>query len=194
MQILTTGKNIDIGDALRGHIEQRLADGVAKYFDGAVRAHVTVDKQRQDFSCECVLHLPTGLTLTSRGNAADAYVSFDVAADHLETRLRRYKRRLKKHHINRATPINQVAAASYVIDAASPDEDEGSELNPTIIAEDSAGISELSVGEAVMQLDISSLPFVLFRNARHGALNVVYRRDDGHIGWIDPNETGRQIK
>ncbi len=197
MQVLATGKNIDIGDSLREHLSERLKDNVAKYFDGAVRAHVTVEKQRSNFTTDCTLHLSTGLTLQSHGEGGDAYSSFDTALEHLETRLRRYKRRLKNHHLNRKEPAAGVSAASYVIEPKDESNADHAvvehDLNPAIVAENSATITELTVGEAVMQLDISNQPFILFRNAGHGELNVVYRRKDGHIGWVDPGApTGKQ--
>ena len=190
MQILTTGKNLDIGASLREHIAARLERDVAKYFDGAVRAHVTVEKQRSEFSSDCTLHLSTGLTLQSHGTGGDAYSSFDIAADHLEKRLRRYKRRLKDHHQNSSGPARKMAAAGFVIEAAkdTAENNEPESLNPAIIAELSHDVTELSIGDAVMQLELSSDDFVLFRSAKHGGLNVVYKRKDGNIGWIDPGQ------
>jgi len=188
MQILTTGKNLDIGDALRERIETRLRNDVGKYFDGTVRAQVVVEKQRSDFRTECTLHLTTGLTLQSHGEGPDAYASADVATERLEKRLRRYKRRLRSHHLERRTPANSAPAASYVISASEGEEEaEPADLAPAIVAESTAHIADLSVGEAVMQLDISNASFLLFRNSRHGGLNVVYRRGDGLIGWVDPD-------
>lgn len=189
MQIQTTGKNLDIGVSLRTHISERLKRDVAKYFDGAVRAHVTVEKQKSGFSTDCTLHLSTGLRLQAHGEGGDAYSTFDTAADHLEKRLRRYKRRLKDHHQNNNGPMRSEPAASYVIEA-SPDseEAEGSTLSPAIIAETSHAITELSIGDAVMLLELSSEEFILFRSTKHGGLNVVYKRKDGNIGWIDPRE------
>ncbi len=194
MQVLITGKNIDIGDALRQHIESRLNGQVEKYFDGAVRAHVTVEKQKSTFQTECTLHLSTGLTLQAHDQGGDAYASFDGAAAHLEKRLRRYKSRLKDHHQARKTPIQEMPATDYVIAASDDKQDEtaGDDANPTIIAESVTSISELSVGEAAMKLDISNVPAMIFRNIKTGTLSVVYRRGDGHIGWIDPDTaTGR---
>jgi len=187
MQLSITGKNIDIGNALREHVRDRIENNVLKYFDGVVSSHVTVEKQRSAFHTDCVLHLSTGLTLQAQGEGGDAYSSADVAIEHLQKRMRRYKRRLKDHHLQRGEPISLTPAASYVIAAHEVHEDEEPDsLSPTIIAEDNAHIPELSVGEAVMQLDISDSPVVLFRNTRHGQVNVVYRRKDGHIGWVDP--------
>ena len=190
MQVLVTGKNLDIGDALRTHMTDRLTQNVAKYFDGAVRANVTVEKQRSEFSTECTLHLSTGLTLQASGAGGDAYASFDMAAEHLEKRLRRYKRRLKDHHQNRKEPVSALNATSYVIEADNAETEEPEDLAPAIIAENSEQIAALSVGEAVMKLDISNEQFALFRNSGHGGLNVVYRRKDGNIGWVDAGPPG----
>ena len=188
MQIQITGKNLDIGDALRQHVEMRLNDDVAKYFDGIVRAHVVVEKQKSAFDCEIVLHLTTGLTLAGNGNAGDAHAATDTASQHLEKRLRRYKRRLKSHHQARKEPVEAIPAAAYVLQSSEQETEEPEDLNPVIIAESTANVSELSVGEAVMQLDFTSEPFVLFRNARNGSLNVVYKRKDGNVGWVDPGD------
>ena len=185
MQILTTGKNLDIGDSLRSHIEGRLEREVSKYFDGAVSVQVVIEKQRAMFTAECQLYLSTGLMLNARGAAGEAYASFDAAAEHLEKRLRRYKRRIRDHHANRREPVAVTFESGFVIAGEGEHEDEPEGDHPIIIAETSEKVETLSVGEAVMKLDISTTPFVLFRNAGHGGINVVYRREDGHIGWID---------
>ena len=186
MQIKITGKNLDIGDALRDHVGERLLQLQQKYFEGTVHGHVTVEKQRTGFHTDCTLHLATGLVLQAHGAAADAHPSFDCAAQHLEKQLKRYKQRIKDHHKTRREPVHQLEAASYVISASEDHEPEPADLNPVVIAESATNVPELTVGEAVMQLDISSVPFVMFRNSGHGALNVVYRRHDGNIGWVDP--------
>lgn len=188
MQIQITGKNFDIGDALRTHIESRLEGDVAKYFDGTVRSLVTIEKEGNGFLTECTLHLSTGITLNTSGRGQEAYASFDLAAERIEKRLRRYKRRLKDHHAHRREPVASFPASRFVLAVGDENENapEPDNLNPPVIAEGTAQIQELTVGEAVMKLDISDAPFVFFRNAAHGELNVVYRRDDGNIGWIDP--------
>ncbi len=188
MQIKITGKNLDIGDALREHVENRIHSDVAKYFGGIVSCLVVVAKQRSSFDCEITLHLTTGLVLNAHGDGGDAHAAADMAVAHLEKRLRRYKRRLKDHHLSRPEPISAMEAAEYVLQAESPDEtaDEPADLNPVIIAESTSSIEELSVGEAVMKLDFTREPFVLFRNGRNGNLNVVYKRKDGNVGWVDP--------
>jgi len=188
MQVKITGKNLDIGAALRAHIENRLFDIAEKYFNGTVSGHVTLEKQRAQFTSDCTLHLATGLILQAHGHDTEAMPAYDKAASHLEKQLRRYKRRLKDHNDSRVEPVRRRAATDYVIASAGEhDADEPKDLSPVIIAESSADVPELSVGEAVMQLDISTGQFLLFRNARDGGLNVVYRRPDGNIGWIDPH-------
>lgn len=186
MQIKITGKNLDVGDALRTHIEERLRQLQQRYFEATVHGHVTVEKAR-GFYTDCTLHLATGLVLQAEGRAADAHASFDAAAQHLERQLKRYKQRIKDHQRTRREPVRFEEAASYVISPANDEATaEPSDLNPVVIAEGVGSVPELTVGEAVMQLDISSVPFILFRNSGHGALNVVYRRHDGNIGWVDP--------
>ena len=186
MKIQISGKNMDVGEALRSQIELRLNGDVGKYFDGTADGHVTLARDGGEFKADCAIHLSTGITLQAQGRASDAYACFEQAATHMEKRLRRYKRRLKDHHTKRADPVRAIDASNYVIAASDDDDDEPSDPNPTIIAEDTARVQELTVGEAVMKLDISDAAFVIFKNAGHGGLNLVYRRDDGNIGWLDP--------
>ena len=187
MQIQVTGKNISVGEALRQHVEERLNGDVARYFEGTVSAHVTVEKQRSQFRSECTLHLATGMVLQAHGVDGDARIAFDTAAHNLEKRLRRYKRRLRDHHHRRLKPGVLSDVKSFVIQA-SDDEgagEEPSDLNPVIVAEGMHQVPELAVGEAAMQLDISNLSFLLFRNAKNNNFGLVYRRNDGNSGWID---------
>jgi ribosomal subunit interface protein len=190
MQVQISGKNVDVGDSLRRHITDRLEQNVAKYFDGSADGHVTVAREGSEFRVECTVHLSSGIVLQARGQTGDAYVGFDQAADRLEKRLRRYKRRLKDYHAKGNQRIPEFDASRYVIASAAEEGPEPADLNPVIIAEDTTRIQQLSVGEAVMQLDVSEAPFLFFRNVSHGGLNVVYRRDDGNLGWIDPVRTG----
>jgi ribosomal subunit interface protein len=192
MKVLVTGKNLDVGAALRGHVEARVSEVAERYLDAAVKAHVVVEKLRGRFISDCSLRLSTGLVLQAHGEHTEAMASFEAAASHLERQLRRYKQRLKKHHRARPEPLRSEQAASFVIAAAEDDEDTAAQdLNPAVVAETPHSVPELSVGEAVMKLDISTVPFVLFRNARGGQLNVVYRRPDGHIGWVDPGQSAK---
>jgi putative sigma-54 modulation protein len=191
MPFRVSGRNIDVGDALRRRINQRIAEATAKYFDGGYSGHVTVGKDGFGFRTECLIHLDSGITLEAEAVAADAYASADHAAERIEKRLRRYKRRLKDRQAARTDgqARDQIAidAPSYVIAAPEPDsEEEITELNPVIIAETTTALMRLSVSEAVMQLDLTGAPVVVFRHAGHGRINLVYRRPDGHIGWIDP--------
>jgi len=191
MPFRVSGKNIDVGEALRTRINERIAEATAKYFDGGYSGHVTVGKEGFGFRTECVIHLDSGIVLEADALAADAYASADQAALRIEKRLRRYKRRLKGHQTTRADGLaaNDVAvdARSYII--AAPEEDaneEVTEFNPVIIAETTTALRQLSVSEAVMELDLAGCPVIVFRHAGHGRVNLVYRRSDGHIGWIDP--------
>jgi ribosomal subunit interface protein len=192
MQVQITGKNISIGDALRQHVEERLKEDVARYFDGTVRVHVTVEKQRSQFRSDCTLHLATGIVLQAHGIDSDARVAFESAAEHLEKRLKRYKQRLRNHHNHRRKPAKSAEVKSFVIQTSSHEheEEEPSDLNPVIVAEGMHQVLELTVGEAAMQLDISNIPFLLFRNAKNGSLGLVHRREDGNIGWIDLQSVG----
>ena len=186
MQVKITGKHLDIGDALRSHIEERLQALRERYFEGSVHATMIIEKQRGRFLADCTLHLATGLVLQSHAVNADATAVADGALSHLEKQLKKYKQRLKDHHRTprEARVFSEVSA--YVIQSEEQGEEEPQGLIAPVIAETSASIPALSVGEAVMQLDISTMPFVLFHNIKEGRLNVVYRRPDGNIGWLDP--------
>ncbi len=185
MTLRISGKNVDIGETLRQHAQDRIEDLMEKYFDGGYSGHATLEREGKGFRADCTFHLDSGITLQSHGYAADAYASFDQAAQRLETRLRRYKRRLKDRHTKK-NPAKSQQIPSYVI--ASPDEegDEIKDLNPIIVAEQVAELKSMSVGEAVMEMDLLDANVVVFINAAHDNLNVVYRRADGNIGWIDP--------
>jgi len=191
MQLRVTGKNIDIGDALRDQVSERLNVALAKYFNGGWSGQVTVEREGTGFRTECRVHLDSGIDLQSRGTAGDAYQSFDQAAERIEKRLRRYKRRLKDHHTEHADSASQ-AATSYVIAATEDDTSEDEtppDDNPIVIAEAQTAVRPMTVGMAVMAMDLSESPIVLFKNVANGRLNIVYRRQDGNIGWIDPAES-----
>lgn len=190
MSFRVSGKNIDIGDSLRARVNQRIAEATAKYFDGGYSGHVTIGKDGFGFRTECLIHLDSGITLESEATSVDAYSSADQAAERIEKRLRRYKRRLKDRQAARVDGRAlepAVAAPSYVIAAPEQDADgEITEFNPVIIAESTTALRRMSVSDAVMQLDLTGTTVVVFRHAGHGRVNLVYRRPDGHIGWIDP--------
>ena len=193
MPFRVSGKNLDIGDALRERVNGRIAEALGKYFSAGYSGHVTVEKEGFGFRTECVIHLDSGITLHTEANAPDAYASADQAAERIEKRLRRYKRRLKDRHAARANGNGNDGAAtidapSYVIAAPQHDSDEEdtAEFNPVIIAETTTVLRRLSVSEAVVELDLTGAPLVVFRHAIHGRVNLVYRRPDGQVGWIDP--------
>lgn len=187
MQFQISGKQIDIGNALQTHVEDELGGVLEKYAGRPTDAHVIFSKDAHEHVCEAVVHLSTGLTVQARGHAVEIYAAFDDAAEKVDKQLRRYKRRLKDHHHKRTQPIDQIAASSYILATdEGAEESEPETLQPIIIAEMETNIPTLSVGEAVMQMELASAPVLVFRNEKGDGVNVVYRRDDGNIGWIDP--------
>jgi len=190
MQVTVTGKQIDVGDSLRGHVEAATIAVVDKYFGRAIEAHVVFSRERHVFVSDISVHAGRGLLVQCQGRSEDAYAAFDGAADRLEKQLRRYKRRLRNHHKGAKTGEESVAplsAIDYVLAHGDEAEAASEKVQPLIIAEMRTGIPQLSVSEAVMRLDLAELPALLFRNSKHGSLNMVYRRRDGNVGWIDPD-------
>jgi ribosomal subunit interface protein len=181
-----TGKNLDIGESLRTHIASRIDEIGAKYGGGTVSGHVVVEKLRSSFVTRCSLHHRSGMILQSEADAADAYQSAEAAFERLEKRLRRYKRRLRDHHASAGRNGEASPAIDYTLSEAAGADDAPDGHTPVTIAETSTPVRRLSVSEAVMALDLADAPVVVFRNAGHGGINVVYRRPDGHIGWVDP--------
>ena len=192
MTLRISGKNVDIGDALRTHITDRVEDALSKYFTGGFTGHVTVSREGAGFKSECTLHLDTGIVLQVSAQDPDPRASFDLSADKIEKRLRRYKRKLKDHHGQNGHAKDSFEAASYVLASPEDEEEVPADFNPLVIAETSAKIKTMTVGMAVMELDLSEAPVVMFKNAANGGVNVVYRRKDGNIGWIDPALVGSQ--
>jgi ribosomal subunit interface protein len=187
MGMRVSGKNMDIGDALRQQVEARLSSAVAKYFDGSHSGHVTVARDGTGFRTECVLHLSSGVTLEASGAAHDAHASFEQTADRIEKRLRRYKRRLKDRQGGAQRPTDALDSAYSVLEPPPEDEhDGGGEFHPVVIAETTRPLHRFSVSEAVVELDLTGAPAIVFVHAGTGRVNVVYRRSDGMIGWIDP--------
>ena len=192
MHIQVTGKQIDVGEALRTHVEDRFTAAVGKYAENPIDSTVTFSRDRHEIVCDATAHLSTGMVAKAKGKATDPYAAAEGACDRLEKQLRRYKRRLKDHHTSRKEPIPALAVAGYVIDTAPADahhEDDWNEpesLDPLIIAEMSHPVQTLTPGEAVMQMEMADESFLLFKNNSHGGLNVVFRRPDGNIGWVDP--------
>lgn len=182
MGLRISGKSIDIGEAFRGYAETRIGEALGKYFDGGFNGHVTVARDGSGYRTDCAIHLDTGTVLQAEGSAQDVYASFDAAAERIEKRLRRYKGRLKDHHGRSRAD----AVAEYVIAAPAEADDAEVEGDPVVIAEESTNLLTMTVSGAVMAMDLTDTPFVIFRNAGHGGVNLVYRRRDGNIGWLDP--------
>lgn len=191
MTIRVSGKSISVGDALRGRVSERTDEVLRKYFDGNYSGHITLSKDGFGFRTDCALHLDSGITLEAESNAADAYASADQALLQIEKRLRRYKSRLKDRSARKAhaaaEAIADLAAPSYVIEApAHEDEDESNAFNPVIIAEATTSLKRFSVSEAVMELDFTGAAVVVFQHGSSGRVNIIYRRSDGNVGWVDP--------
>jgi ribosomal subunit interface protein len=193
MQITVSGKQVELSDALRTRVSTQLDTIASKYFDHALEALVTFSRARSFFTCDINVHAGRGLQLRGEGEAADANTAFDDAAEHIAKRLRRYRRRVNDHHRDLAQRDRPEAARQYVlremmngVEAGPPDGRTLDEAYATVIAETQTEIVSLSVGEAVMRMDLADQTVMMFRNSASGVLNVVYRRDDGHIGWIDP--------
>jgi len=186
MAIQVTGKNIDLGSALRGYVTDRLDKTFEKYGADGLSGHIFIEKEHGQFMTHCSVHLSSGLSLQSEGSAVEAYASVDEAMDRLEKRVRRYKRRLKNHHATARNGGADLTAMDYTIRQNESAELEETELAPAIIAETQTAVRELSVGDAVMEMDLAEKVFLVFKNASNGRVNIVYRRGDGNIGWIDP--------
>ena len=189
MSFRISGQSLDVGTALRGRIGDRIAEAMSKYFDGGYSGHLTLARDGFGFRAECAIHLDSKITLHADGMASDAYASADQAALRIEKRLRRYHRRLKDHRAERADgpAVVEEAATSYVIAAPEHDDDTAIDgFTPVIIAESTTALKQLSVSDAVTELDMTGAPVLVFRHAKHGGINIVYRRADGHFGWIEP--------
>lgn len=189
MRYQISGKQIDVGDALATHVKTELGGTIEKYSQRPTDATVTFSRSAHEYLCDSVVHLSTGLTAQAQGRATEIYAAFEQCRERMDKQLRRYKRRLKDHGAkSRAEPVAFETAGLYVL--ASDDEpwaapDDGLP-QPMIIAEMETRVPTLSVGEAVMQMELAGKPMLVFRNEKHGGVNVVYNREDGNIGWIDP--------
>ena len=195
MTVRVSGKSISVGEALRGRVSARTEEVLRKYFDGNYSGHITLSKDGFGFRTDCALHLDSGITLEAESNAADAYASADQALLQIEKRLRRYKSRLKdrserKAHAAAAAMAEMDAptldAPSYVIEAPAADGEDETAYNAVIIAEATTSLKRLSVSEAVMELDLTGAPVIVFQHGGSGRVNIIYRRPDGNVGWVDP--------
>ena len=194
MTLRISGKSISVGEALRTRVTERTDEVLRKYFDGNYSGHITLSKDGFGFRTDCSLHLDSGITLEAESNATDAYVSADQALVMIEKRLRRYKSRLKDRSARKTYAATAALAElngagldapSYVIEAPEGD-DEVTEYSPVIIAEATRSLKRLSVSEAVMELDLSGAACIVFQHGSSGRLNIIYRRTDGNVGWVDP--------
>lgn len=204
MRIQVSGKQIDIGDALRTHVTQGLGESAAKYAGRPTEGQVTFSRDGHAFACEVMVHLSTGLTAQARAADPEIYAAFEAAREKMAKQLRRHKRRLKDHA--RAAPVASSPAGSYVLAPLADETDDAGEGPSSadddappgegagaIIAETELRVPSLSVGEAVLQMELAHAPVLVFRNERRGRINVVYRREDGNIGWIDPQGEGEAV-
>jgi len=201
MQVQVTGKHVDVGDALRTRVSDDLSNSIGKYFERGGGADVVVTREGHSFKVDCAVTLASGQQLQSHGLGGDAHAAFSVALDKIQARIRRYKRRLKDHHL--AASAKQAESAAYFVirspDMEDDDQDQGLDDDLShvdgalpgamVIAETEKEIRTMTVSMAVMDLDLTESQTIVFRNAAHGGLSVVYRRPDGNIGWIDPERT-----
>ena len=189
MEISVKGKQIDVGDALRGHVESQLQSSVKKYFENALDSTVVFSKDGHSFHAEISVHAGRGMVMQGGASAADPYACFDGALSRISKQLRRYKGRISGHHRNGPSD-DEVLLAQYSILVPEESEQElPEEGTPTIVAEMPHEIATLTVAEAVMRMDLADTPAMMFRNRAHGGFNVVYRRSDGNVGWIDPSNS-----
>ncbi|MHB1217687.1 MAG: ribosome hibernation-promoting factor, HPF/YfiA family [Alphaproteobacteria bacterium] len=189
MQITVTGQQLDVGESLRTHAEATLAGVVDKYFGRAIEASIVFSREsRVMIRADISIHVHRGLTLRGHAVAAEAYAAFDAASERLATRLRRHKRRIREDHHAHPSRNDAVitAARQYVLSGEMDEAVDEAHDAPTVIAEMKMEIELLTVSQAVARLDLSDLPALLFRNGGHGGFNMIYRRPDGNIGWVDP--------
>ena len=190
MTLRISGKSINVGDALRSRVSERTDEVLRKYFDGNYSGHITLSKDGFGFRTDCSLHLDSGITLEADSNASDAYASADQALVMIEKRLRRYKSRLKDRSARKTYAANaalaDIDAPSYVIEAPAEGDEEVTTYSPVIIAEATTSLKRFSVSEAVMELDLTGAACIVFQHGSSGRVNIIYRRTDGNVGWVDP--------
>ena len=186
MTLRVSGKNMDIGDSLRSKAEDHFEAVVGKYFDGGYNGHLTLTPDGIGYRADCMVHLDSGAMLQASAKGGDPTSAYEVMALNIEKRLRRYNRKLKSHGRGAAANGEDTTAAYTVLGTADEHDELDEDYAPPVIAETTKSLRSLSVGEAVMELDLTQSGVVVFRHAGHGGLNVVYRRSDGNIGWIDP--------
>lgn len=193
MQLTVKGKQLDVGDALRTHVADSLNTVVGKYFTNSLEANVVFSREASLFKADIQVHVGRNIVLQSVAEAHEPYPAFDTACEKLAKRLRRYKRRLRDHH-NGDAQHEPVPARYQILEAEADDhhleaEDAAPDAaQPIVVAEMQTNIDTLTVSEAVMRMELAELPALMFRNRAHGGLNLVYRRKDGNVGWVDPSD------
>lgn len=186
MSLRISGKHMEIGDAFRSRIEGRIGETIEKYFDGGFSGHVTVEKSGPRFSADCVIFLDTGMGLQAAGQAYDPQAAFEAASDRIETRLRRYKRKLRSYD-SAGNGRDEDVAYRVMAPVADEEEEVPEDYAPAVVAESTVSLKTMSVANAIIELDTKDSPVFVFRNAGNDQVNIVYRRADGNIGWIDPS-------
>ncbi len=189
MPLRVSGKNLDIGESLRAHVLEKTGTVISRYFDGKVSGHVVITPEGSSFKTDCSLHLSSGMNLQSEGRAHEPYASFEQAVDKIERRLRRYNKRLKEHQSGHASPeVNRVGleVANFVIESPEDLDEAPADYSPVVVAEGVHSLKNMSVASAVAELDLTGAPVVVFQHAASDRVNIVYRRRDGAIGWLDP--------
>jgi ribosomal subunit interface protein len=197
LQVQVSGRQVDVGDALRSRIVDELTSQIGKFFERGGSAEVVVSREAHMFKVDCSVLLASGQQVVAQGTGGDAHAAFSSALDRIEKRVRRYKRRLKNHHSPNGRGAGEMASVTVLRAPEDVDDESFGEVGPEedgppapmVIAETERVIQTMTVGMAVLELDLSNYPVILFRNAAHGGLSVVYRRPDGNIGWIDPERT-----
>ncbi|MET0547566.1 MAG: ribosome-associated translation inhibitor RaiA [Caulobacterales bacterium] len=194
--IQVSGLHVAVGDALRSRITEELTSAVDKYFGRSAEANVTVGKEGHGFEVDCMVRLPSGIALQAQGFGSDAHGAWDDALEKFQTRIRKYKGRLRNHHNGARDALPAESAASFVLQSVGDDHEvDGALMNgdasehPVVVAETTVDVKTMTVSMAVLQLELLESPALMFRNAAHGGLGMVYRRADGHIGWIDPERS-----
>ncbi len=188
MQLSVKGKQLNVGDALRSHVSDSLSRILGKYFGDAIEVGVTVSRDGHLYRTVIAVHIGRGIQIQAQGDADEPYPAFDTAAAHLAKRLRRYKSRLRDHHKRSSRSAETLLAQQYILagDDDSESAEDVSQGQPAVVAEMTTEIPSLTVSEAVMRMDLADQPALMFRNSSHSGLNMIYRRADGNIGWIDP--------
>jgi ribosomal subunit interface protein len=190
MPLRVSGKNLDIGESLRKHVLDKVEALIARYFDGKVSGHVVISPEGSTYRTDCSFHLSSGMNLQAEGRAHEPYASFEQAADKIERRLRRYNKRLKDHQSGSEVAAGaraRLKVANFVIEPPDEHEEAPVDFSPVVVAEGAQPLKNLSVASAVAELDLTGAPLVVFQHATSDRVNIVYRRRDGAIGWLDPH-------